>query len=98
MSYSFDSYYTDRFGSEHEVRVDYSYSRAEYGFPATLELEAAWFEDEGCVLDQLTPDEYHGLEMRAWDDYHERGEREAAMREDSAEARAEMMREARYER
>ena len=97
MSYSFDSYYTDRFGNEHEVLVHYSYSPAEYGFPATLELEAAWFEDEGCVLDTLTPDEYHGLEMRAWDDYAERGERRQAMLEDAAEARAEMMREARYE-
>ena len=97
MSYSFDSYYTDRFGNEHEVRVDYSYSRAEYGFPATLELEAAMQGDD-CVLDQLTPDEYHGLEMRAWDDYAERGERRQAMLDDAAEARAEMMQEARYER
>ena len=95
MEFTFDNYYTDAEGNEHSATVLYDYSPAEYGFPAMIEL--CEVSECGCnVIEHLTTDEYHRLELRAWDDYHARGEREEAAREDAAEARAEMMREERH--
>jgi len=85
MNFQFDTY-VDIDGHEYEVRCDYEYEPPEYNWGAQIQICAAWVEDQGCVLDDLSDAELAQLEMRCWDHYEMMGERKAAMEEDRADA------------
>ena len=94
--YQFDTSYDDADGYEHDVRVLYEYSPAEYGFPAQVEVVGAYYEDQGDIMDDMPIEAQQRLHDEAWEHYAYLGEKMAALREDAAEARAEMMREERH--
>ena len=53
-------------GAEHDVLVEYDAWPAEYdtNTAAGMEVTAVWFENQGCILDQMTEKEVASLEER----------------------------------
>lgn len=56
-------------GIEHDVDAEYRIAPAEpqVNFDGGIEVECAWYEDQGCILDQLDDDEYEQLVIRVTD-------------------------------
>ncbi len=95
--FQFDTSYEDAEGYEHDIRVLYEYSPAEYNWPATKDIVGAYYEDAGDILDDIPDAAQKRLQDEAREHYSYLCERMQAMREDAAEARAEAQREARIE-
>lgn len=83
--------------AEHDVLVFFDYQQAESdtNTAASVEVTAAYFEDEGCILDEVSGEELESLKQRCWEHLEYLGEREQAMREDAADSRYQLMKEER---